>query len=168
MKGNFHDQFLEGWVGAIPPGYSTTWQGHQARQPCQDETSLESKVTTGINRQFTKPVSNRKLSGKAKNPERVCGCHRLPPEMGKTQLKDEKSHIVLQKCKPASILIRFGTSRKSVLLMRQKMGGPKSAKPLKLIIYENGRETFRPFVGKHPTIANYRNCPAPSQCAHRH
>ena len=22
MKGNFHDQFLEGWVGAIPPGYS--------------------------------------------------------------------------------------------------------------------------------------------------
>jgi len=22
LKGNFHDQFLEGWVGAIPPGYS--------------------------------------------------------------------------------------------------------------------------------------------------
>ena len=22
MKGNFHDQFLEGWVGAIPPDYS--------------------------------------------------------------------------------------------------------------------------------------------------
>jgi hypothetical protein len=23
LKGNFHDQFLEGWVGVIPPGYST-------------------------------------------------------------------------------------------------------------------------------------------------
>jgi len=24
LKGNLHDQFLEGWAGVIPPGYSAT------------------------------------------------------------------------------------------------------------------------------------------------
>ena len=29
MKGNFHDQFLEGWVGAIPPGYSASGETYR-------------------------------------------------------------------------------------------------------------------------------------------
>jgi hypothetical protein len=29
LKGNFHDQFLEGWVGAIPPGYSADGENHR-------------------------------------------------------------------------------------------------------------------------------------------
>ena len=31
MKGNFHDQFLEGWVGAIPPGYSADGETRMVR-----------------------------------------------------------------------------------------------------------------------------------------
>jgi hypothetical protein len=31
LKGNFHDQFLEGWVGAIPPGYSADGETRMVR-----------------------------------------------------------------------------------------------------------------------------------------
>lgn len=75
--------------------------------------------------------------------------------LGIFQLKDEKSHIVLQKCNSASLLSGFSTSRKSVLLRGQKAGSPKSAKPLKLSTYENDRETFRPLVGFYPVICDF-------------
>ena len=31
VRGNFHAQFLEGWTGAIPSGYSVTWCAESAR-----------------------------------------------------------------------------------------------------------------------------------------
>jgi hypothetical protein len=44
LKGNFHDQFLEGWVGVIPPGYSTGAPFNGIR----DRSRRELRVDSGV------------------------------------------------------------------------------------------------------------------------
>src|SRR5215831_15886342 len=78
---------------------------------------------------------------------------------GKTQQRDQKSHIVLRNCNSTSRLNRFITSQNSEPLKGQKLGRAKSANSYIIIRYEDVRGTFGSFVGKYPLspLHSYRS-----------
>jgi hypothetical protein len=53
LKGNFHDQFLEGWVGAIPPGYSAGVAAMSSSYPTRVDRIFD-RDRSGIAPEMTK------------------------------------------------------------------------------------------------------------------
>jgi NitT/TauT family transport system substrate-binding protein len=57
LKGNFHDQFLEGWVGAIPPGYSAQSDAFLGFPPQAQALPAQGIGHVGVNSSIDRPWS---------------------------------------------------------------------------------------------------------------